>query len=207
MATNKDRIERLEVELGNIQDSLSRMEVGVVDKIQRLEDTLSKLLGSMFSNQSSSTNNNPEGNSVGDRHRKEDSYELLESRKPMFSSKLARLEFPRFTGSGPTEWFTRVKQFFDYQVTPGSQKVPLASYHMEGEANQWWKWLKRAYKEENQEITWELFQDELWARFGPTEDEDYDEALSKIKQTGSLRDYQREFERLGNKVKGCHRKL
>ena len=202
MATNKDRIERLEVELDNIQDSLSRMEVGVVDKIQRLEDTLNKLSGSMFSNQSSSTNNNPEGNSSGGRHRKEDSYELLKGRNPMFSLKLARLEFPRFAGSDPMEWFTQVEQFFDYQDTPRSQKVPLASYHMEGEANQWWQWLKRAYKEENQEITWELFQDELWARFGPTEDEDYDESLSKIKQTGSLCDYQREFKRLGNKVKG-----
>ena len=107
--------------------------MGVVDKIQRLEDTLSKLLGSMFSNQSSSTNNNPEGNSAEGRHRKEDSYELLEGRKPMFSSKLARLEFLRFAGSDPTEWFPRVEQFFDYQDTPGSQKVPLASYHMEGE--------------------------------------------------------------------------
>ena len=68
MATNKDKIERLEVELGNIQDSLSRMEVGVVDKIQRLEDTLSKLSGSMFSNQSSSTNKNPEGNSARGRN-------------------------------------------------------------------------------------------------------------------------------------------
>ena len=74
MATNKDIIERLEVELGNIQDSLSRMEVGVVDKFQGLEDTLSKISGSMFSNQSSSTNNNPEGNSVRGRHRKEESY-------------------------------------------------------------------------------------------------------------------------------------
>ena len=70
----------------------------------------------------------------------------------MFSSKLARLEFPRFAGSDPTEWFTWVEQFFDYQDTLVSQKVPLASYHMEGEANKWWQWLKRAYKEENQEI-------------------------------------------------------
>ncbi|KAL5779345.1 hypothetical protein ACOSQ2_010082 [Xanthoceras sorbifolium] len=30
--------------------------------------------------------------------------------------------------------------------------------------------------------------------------EDFNEALSKIKQTGSLRDYQKEFERLGNRV-------
>jgi len=40
----------------------------------------------------------------------------------------------------------------------------------------------------------------LWARFGPTECEDFDEALSKVKQEGSLRKYQKEFEWLGNRV-------
>lgn len=34
--------------------------------------------------------------------------------------------------------------------------------------------------------------------FGPTECEDIDEALSKIKQAGSLRDYRKKLERLGN---------
>ena len=33
------------------------------------------------------------------------------------------------------------------------------------------------------------FHEELWARFGPTKFEDFDEALSKVKQLGSLRDY------------------
>lgn len=42
------------------------------------------------------------------------------------------------------------------------------------------------------------FKEELRARFGPTDCEDFDEALSKIKQTGTLREYQKEFERLGN---------
>lgn len=37
-------------------------------------------------------------------------------------------------------------------------------------------------------------------RFGPTDFEDFDEALSKIKQTGSFRDYLREFERLSTRV-------
>jgi hypothetical protein len=30
--------------------------------------------------------------------------------------------------------------------------------------------------------------------------EDFDKSLSKIRQTGSLREYQKEFERLGNRV-------
>ncbi|XP_022875701.1 uncharacterized protein LOC111394166 [Olea europaea var. sylvestris] len=37
-------------------------------------------------------------------------------------------------------------------------------------------------------------------RFGPTEYECFDEALSRVKQTGTLRDYQCEFERLANRV-------
>lgn len=49
---------------------------------------------------------------------------------------------------------------------------------------------------------WKTFVDELWAHFGPTECEDFDEALSRVKQTGSLRDYQKEFERLGNRLHG-----
>ena len=49
-------------------------------------------------------------------------------------------------------------------------------------------------------VTWELFKEELWACFGPTDCEDFDEALSKIRQIESLRDYQKEFKRLGNWV-------
>ena len=51
-------------------------------------------------------------------------------------------------------------------------------------------------------MTWDIFQEELWARFGPTECEDFDEALSKVKQEGSLHEYQKEFEQSGNWVHG-----
>lgn len=57
----------------------------------------------------------------------------------------------------------------------------LASFHLEGKANQWWQWLHRVCKGDNQELTWEVFQQELWARFGLIHCEDFDEALSKIR--------------------------
>jgi hypothetical protein len=57
-------------------------------------------------------------------------------------------------------------------------------------------------EEEGRVLSWTNFEDELWARFGPSECEDFDEALSRIRQGGSLRYYQREFERLGNRVRG-----
>lgn len=95
-----------------------------------------------------------------------------------------------------------MNQCFELQSTPEAQKVSLASYHLEGEANQWWQWIRRTFEEEERALSWENFKDELSARFGPSECEDFDEALSRIRQVGSLRDYQREFECLGNRVHG-----
>ena len=79
----------------------------------------------------------------------------------MFSSKLAKFEFPKYSGDDPTEWFTRVDQFFEYQGTLETQKVSLASFHLEGEENQWWQWLCRAYHVERKEVTWDIFVEEL----------------------------------------------
>ncbi|CAL1371751.1 unnamed protein product [Linum trigynum] len=53
------------------------------------------------------------------------------------------------------------------------------------------------YKDAGEPIKWEL-----WARFGPMEGERCDEALSRIRQKGSLRDYQRAFEKLANHCVG-----
>lgn len=89
---------------------------------------------------------------------------------------------------------------FDYNGIVEAQKVALASFHLEGKAIQWWQWLYKAYKEKRRMITLTDFEEELWARFGPTECEDFDEAISSVRQVGTLRDYQQKFERLGNWV-------
>jgi hypothetical protein len=101
---------------------------------------------------------------------------------------------------------TGVVQYFDYKQIPEEQKVSLAAFHLENEANQWWQWVQRLYREEQLPISWEVFERELLVRFGPTEVEDYDEALTKIQQTGTLREYQQEFERLANRVEGWRQK-
>ncbi|KAL4342507.1 hypothetical protein GQ457_08G023100 [Hibiscus cannabinus] len=82
------------------------------------------------------------------------------------------------------------------------KKIHLASFHIKGEAKQWWRWLRRSYMNDDKEITLELFVEELWARFGPTDCEDFHEALSKIKQVRTFCNYQKEFEQLGNQVQG-----
>jgi hypothetical protein len=56
--------------------------------------------------------------------------EKIDGGRQMFSSKLAKLEFPIYSGNDPTEWFNRVDQFFEYQGTTEAQKVSLISFHL-----------------------------------------------------------------------------
>lgn len=78
--------------------------------------------------------------------------------------------------SGSTELINS----FKYQGTVEAQKVSLASFHLEGKANQWWQWLHRAYKEDGRVVTLAIFEEEPWARFRPSEREDFDETLSWV---------------------------
>jgi hypothetical protein len=88
MGTNKERIEQLE-------DGLHRMKLGMADRLQHLEDTLNRLSDVLLANQ--------EPPNQGNQQR-----EGQERGRLIVSSKTARLEFPRFSGDDPTEWFHRV---------------------------------------------------------------------------------------------------
>lgn len=148
MATNKDRIKRLEVEMQELRDGMQHMAAnsqGAESKIQGIESILHEILG-MLSKSHDGSHRNPE-KSV-------------------------------------------------HQNTAEEQKLTLAVFHLEGEANQWWQWLKKVYHEERLPVTWEIFEKEVRTQFGPTKYEDFNEALSRILQHSALREYQREFERL-----------
>ncbi|KAH9801520.1 Integrase catalytic domain-containing protein [Citrus sinensis] len=149
MATNKERIERVEAEIRGLQDKMNQIELGLMDKLHHLEEVFSKLPDSISTSRGTTKES--------------------ERNRQQLPSHVAKLEFPRYAGDDPTEWFNRVLQFFDYQKTMDDQKVALASFYFE-------------------------------------ECEDFDEALSHVKQTGTLRNYQKKFERLGNRVHGWTQK-
>ena len=197
MTTNKERVENLEAGLGGLQEGVHRMEMGMADKLGQLETSINRLSEVLLSTMTSANYDLHEPDPYPRPAR-----ENQEAPRLVVSSKTAKLEFPRFEGGDPTGWFARVDQFFEFQATSETQKVMLASFHLEGEANQWWRWMSRTFREENRAVTWAVFEEELWARFGPTDGEDFDEALSRIRQDKSLREYQQEFEKLGNGVQG-----
>ncbi|CAL1395724.1 unnamed protein product [Linum trigynum] len=104
-----------------------------------------------------------------------------------------KIDFPRFRGDeDPTTWVCRAEQFFEFYGTPEEEKVLLASIYLEGEAQLWLQVLKDG----DQQLTWDDMKRGLHTRFGPTQFEDFFGELTKLRQTGSVRDYQSQFEKL-----------
>lgn len=211
MASNKERLDGLEAGLGLVQDDLQKATSGMVDKIHSMETTFDEKLRAVENSLQRTIQESTEqmrilvnqlrengiGTAVG--HHRGGGNPRHE--QPIHAPhRHVKLELPRFNGGDPTEWISKAKQYFAYQEIPEEQRVSFASYHLTEEANEWWQATAKKLGINPLHTTWEIFEEELRIRFGPTEGENFHAALSKIRQTGTLREYQKEFERLQNKV-------
>ncbi|KAJ8752156.1 hypothetical protein K2173_003764 [Erythroxylum novogranatense] len=106
-----------------------------------------------------------------------------------------KLQFPKFDGTDPQGWAYKAEQYFEFTGVPPKQHVQLTSFHLEGIALQWHRWLSKFQGP----LTWEELTRAIFKRFGPTE-YDPSEALSRLKQTTTVVDYQQEFEKLSHRV-------
>lgn len=107
-----------------------------------------------------------------------------------------KLNLPPFDGSNPLDWIFQADQFFThYSINPNLRLSYIASY-MTGDALAWFQWLHNSHLLS----TWERFTWDLELRFGPSTFENHQQALFKLKQTSSVHDYHKEFERLCNRV-------
>ena len=135
----------------------------------------------------------------GKRHEDEgeNSRAKTRERTQPFTNRHVKLEFPRFNeGEDPTGWICRAEQFFRFQGTSEEEKTPLASFHLEGEAQLWYQILLR----EEWEVRWVEFTEGLCARFGPNQFYDPFGELTKLQQQESIKDYQTRFESLLSKI-------
>ncbi|CAL5444953.1 unnamed protein product [Camellia sinensis] len=109
-----------------------------------------------------------------------------------------KLSFPKFNGDDPTGWIFKAEQYFDFKSVAPDQQVQLASFHLEGIALQWLRWLTNF----RGPLTWNELTKALLLRFGPTDYEDPSKALTRLKQTSTVATYQEAFEMLSHRVDG-----
>ncbi|KAL0447824.1 UNVERIFIED_CONTAM: hypothetical protein Slati_1910300 [Sesamum latifolium] len=107
-----------------------------------------------------------------------------------------KLHLPPFDGSAPLDWMFQVDQYFSYHQVPPPQRLAVISFYMQCEALSWFKWLYT-----NQQLSsWDAFLRALELCFGSSSFDNHQTALFKLRQCGSVSDFQADFERLCNRV-------
>lgn len=61
----------------------------------------------------------------------------------LFYGKGMKVEVPRFKGEEPEDWIFKIKEFFEIYGVPSEQRIKIASFHMEGAAYLWYKWVTK----------------------------------------------------------------
>ena len=188
--TNDDRLAALEISTHSLKqqtDSHREEFAGMKGAMEALTDAVAKMSRAMESrgirvDENHSDDNRDHGSINRNRETREGSRGIHQGG---LQTRFARLDFPRFDGDNPTGWIYKAEQFFHYQRTDDNEKVLLASFHLQDDALEWYQW----YEQSQPNMTWEQFTQALCIHFGLSDYKDFDEALVKLQQTGTVREY------------------
>ncbi|KAL5861508.1 hypothetical protein ACOSQ4_002804 [Xanthoceras sorbifolium] len=106
--------------------------------------------------------------------------------------KIPKLIFPKFDGTDPKTWLRKCDRYFLIHPVPPDQKVLIASIHFEKKAEVWFQ----SYYDLQEGVSWREFKESLLTRFLDVEQEDVIGELYRLRQTGTVSEYQDKFEEL-----------
>lgn len=130
--------------------------------------------------------------------------EQLNLSTPAFSStpppsiKLPKIRLASFDGTNPLEWIFQAESYFSLTETPPTHRLLFIPFFLQGPALIWFKWLHANHLL----TTWDEFLRALEIRFGPSSYDNHEAALYKLKQTGSVLEFQQQYEMISNRVLG-----
>ncbi|XP_068645209.1 uncharacterized protein [Aristolochia californica] len=102
-----------------------------------------------------------------------------------------KLTFPTYDGStNPLIWLQCCEHFFWHQRTHPEERVSLAGFHLLDEALLWYSQFDSAHLDHD----WELFKESCLLRFGAPACSNPLGDLVNLKQTGSIEEYQKQFQ-------------
>ena len=102
-----------------------------------------------------------------------------------FPLRSMKIEVPHFDGTDVSNWIFKIEQFFQFYNTPDDQRIMISSFHLEGPALSWFKWMHANGFIES----WKGFLKAINLKFGPSMYEDARGSLSKLQQTTTVAVY------------------
>ncbi|KAK2992559.1 LOW QUALITY PROTEIN: hypothetical protein RJ640_010441 [Escallonia rubra] len=177
-------------ELGYPEERLNRLEAQMDIKLKDMMDKIQKMISGINTRLESVTNEKEHGESSRNRRQRSDANTGGGGSSGTYLPKMVKLDFSKFHGDeDSTSW---ADQFFDFRQTPDEEKVPLASFNLEGHAQVWYQLIK----EDQGTISWPTFKEKFHVRYGPTKFQDFFGDLTKLQQSSTVKEYQTQFERL-----------
>ncbi|GJS18308.1 putative mitochondrial protein [Tanacetum coccineum] len=111
-------------------------------------------------------------------------------------TRLAKLEFPKFSGDDVKGWVFRCEQFFILDQVIEAEKVHLISIHLYDKAL---LWHTQFLKSQGGFVTWEDYKQAVLARFGTVTDDPMSE-LKNLKYETTARAYEDAFDDLLSRI-------
>ncbi|KAL1540646.1 hypothetical protein AAHA92_24966 [Salvia divinorum] len=109
-----------------------------------------------------------------------------------------KMEAPRFDGSDAASWISRVQYYFDHLMFPDDHRLHYVVMLFDPPVAEW----IFNYRANNPYARWAEFLEDVRKRFDPKCFVNYFGKIAKLCQTGSLTDYNKEFETMLNRVRG-----
>ncbi|XP_061993693.1 uncharacterized protein LOC133711607 [Rosa rugosa] len=111
--------------------------------------------------------------------------------------KQMRLEFSVFSGGDPVEWLNKAEQYFEFYQIPEERKLSIATMHLSDKASDRWYMFRHEFPH-----TWQGLADLLMREFSGYNRSEYQAALARMSQTGSMENYKEQFTKLSRRAPG-----
>ena len=102
----------------------------------------------------------------------------------------------KFDGKDPVTWILQMEQYFDLNNVENTQKVHIATLHLEKNTFVWYRWLCSHKKI----VTWSFFMEEMIAHYEDTKRNTFFSPLINLKQKGSVVEHIQNFQKLNIRV-------
>ena len=109
---------------------------------------------------------------------------------------IPKMDMRKLDGKDPITWILQMEQYFDLNNVQNTQKVCIATLHLEQNTFVWYRWLCSRKKI----VTWSIFTEEMIAHYEDAKSNTFFSQLINLKQKGLVGQHIEDFQKLNIRV-------
>ncbi|RWW32274.1 hypothetical protein GW17_00003069 [Ensete ventricosum] len=196
------RQQKKDLNITDLEAYTMASEEAIDAKLEAFGNRMEEKMRSLFAEFSIGQLSNPRKSQHGETSNRRDDPQAHGHITSDLNNPRMKVDFPRWEEGDPIGWISRAERCFRSYRTANATRVEIAVIHLEGDVIQWFNWFKHTHGG----LSWQRFKEGLLDRFGPTNFNNIDGQLAKIRQTSTIQEYQTRFKRLSNQTENWSEK-